>query len=136
MVEDPVPVYNLIYCLARFDFSKASGGQTPLVHIQNGSRTGDSKSMGLRVSSQQLREEIEGPHQATLTQEYLNGRDRTSKINKRVHARIVFKELGRSLLEYMDSVELVRVCTQAFIGEYSIGFLEHWLTHSIGNKQA
>jgi hypothetical protein len=54
--------------------------------------------------------------QATISQRYLKMPKRKTPV-PRIHTRLVTKEVGRSLDDYDDSVELIYVCTQALLGE-------------------
>jgi hypothetical protein len=59
--------------------------------------------------------------QATISQRYLKMPEKRRPV-QRIHTRLVTKEVGRSLDDYDDSVELIFVCTQALIGEFPLAF--------------
>lgn len=63
--------------------------------------------------------DVGGPHASarheTISQEFFEGADRSCY--ERIHTRIVFKEVGRPLGTYVNSIELMTVVTHAIIGK-------------------
>ena len=61
--------------------------------------------------------------QSTISQRYLK-MPRRKRPLERIHTRLVTREIARSLDDYMDSVELIYVCTQALVGMSTLTLLQ------------